>query len=137
MTKWISVSTTFSEEELAIIDEVAKRTNISRSELVRRCVVGIVTATRLMTVLGNQRLAVTKAANTMVKKMFDEKTVKELEKEASKIKASIKPQTYRNNEKRYKKIHEEGRVFREHRPRGRPKSKTRKRGRPKDLGVKG
>jgi hypothetical protein len=125
----------FNENELLLIDEVAEKAGITRSELVRRSVDIVISAVRLMRVYGNPKFEVTRASNAMLSKMFDKKMVSKLESEAKKIKASIKPRTYRRTELRIQKMNKEHRQFRAHKPRGRPKAEKRARGRPKDVGV--
>lgn len=134
-TKWHTVSTKFTEEELQIIDQACIKYKTNRSHMIRIFVKVGLKFEEFSEIIDNPNSSIAKTILPIVKTMFNKKSIRKLVEEIEKKESKLKPEIKHESINKVQKINQKFGVFEKHNPVGSPSKKPGKRGRPRDVGI--
>jgi hypothetical protein len=129
-TKWYTVCTKFTEDELRIIDQACVKYKTNRSQIIREFLKLGLKIDEYSEIITNPNSPMTKTVSPIIKTIFNKKIMKKIEKEIEKKESKIPTDV---KQKAINAIHNTNakfRVFEKHNPVGAPSQKPGKRGRP-------
>jgi len=135
--EWTTLSAMFNKKEMIPIRAVQKLYGWNNSQLVKQSIMVGTLFLLEERILNTPRTGLTQMMKIAVDTIFDKRTIKRIEKELEKQKASIDPAIMKQAEEEFQLLGASMNAFKEHRKRGRPSAQHRGRGRPKDIGIKG
>lgn len=131
-TEWTTLSGRFTDEEMKVIKQI--QGNLNDNQFIRASVNFIVKLGIVATMLSADS-PITKAVEPLVKEVFNEQVVKDMEKKVGEAEAKISPEVIQQGKEYAENLKEYSKPFEEHKKRGKPKQHPKKRGRPKDTGA--
>ena len=129
-TKWHTVSTKFTDEELQIIDHACIKYKTNRSHIIRILVSVGLKIEEFSQIINDPKSPTAKTLIPIIKTMFNKKTLTDLEKEIDKKQSKINPAIKQSAINQVQNTNTKFKVFEKHNPVGAPSQKHGKSGRP-------
>ncbi len=136
-TKWHTVSTKFTEDELQIIDQACIKYKTNRSHIIRVFLSLGLKMEEFSQIINDPKSPTAKIVLPIIKTIFNKNTMKKMENDIEKKDSKINPKIKQSVLNQVQNTNSKFKVFEKHNPVGAPSQKHGKSGRPskKDMSL--